>query len=388
MKPDLATCPKPGEEADTRFRSGLLSILAGWDLYPDAVLMLDPADRVGYANHQAGCLLARDVGDLIGQRFDDLLAVEDEVGLRRSPDSLLGRKPAEREFHMVTGDDLVVAVWARWIEISNNGSRPSIIMCLRDTTELNRTRHAKDDFIGLVSHELRGPLATVIGVIGTVLSEEERLSKEDVRGLLGDALLEAEALSDLLGNLVELARHQAGRLVLYAEPTRVLKSIESAVERTKRQHPSSRFSVEVPFHLPMVLADEVRVERTLCNLLENAAKHSPEGSEIKVTARSCDGNVLVAVADSGPGIPPADQARIFEPFEQVGCLGPARDKGMGLGLMVCKRLVEAQGGRIWVESAGGEGATFQFTLPAADARRLPAEASPAREAAKPARTGV
>ena len=129
----------------------------------------------------------------------------------------------------------------------------------------------------------------------------------------------------------------------------------------KAQSEDRTFLSDFPDKLPPVDADPMRVERILYNLLENAVKYSPEKSEIKVFARKEKKMVVTGVADKGIGISPEDQGRIFELFERLG--RGTRSQGLGLGLVVCKRLVEAQGGKIWVESEPGKGSTFYFTLP-------------------------
>ena len=119
--------------------------------------------------------------------------------------------------------------------------------------------------------------------------------------------------------------------------------------------------MDAPDNLPLVDADPMRVERIIYNLLENAVKYSPEGSEIKVLMRKEKKMVVTGVADKGAGISREDQGRLFELFERLG--RGTRSQGLGLGLVVCKRLVEAQGGKIWVESEPGKGSTFSFSLP-------------------------
>jgi len=146
-----------------------------------------------------------------------------------------------------------------------------------DITERKRLDQLKDDFIGLVSHELRSPLTVITGAVNTALTEGERLSPEETRQLLQDAASEAESLSNMLGNLLELSRVQADRLFLHAEATNAKKVIQDTVERIKRQSSSRQFVVDVPRKLPSVYADELRLERVLYNLLENAAKYSPQG---------------------------------------------------------------------------------------------------------------
>jgi signal transduction histidine kinase len=202
-----------------------------------------------------------------------------------------------------------------------------------------------------------------MGAINTVLSEGPHLSEEETRQLLRDAAIESETLSHLLGNLLELSRAQAERLVLHAEAIDVKKVIQDAIEGVKRQSSAHQFVVSAPQKLPPVYADPLRLERILYNLLENAVKYSPQGGEIKVSVQPEEEQLVIGVSDQGVGISPADQAKLFAPFQRLEESRPGGVRGVGLGLLVCQRLVEAHGGRIWVESEPGRGSTFFFTLP-------------------------
>lgn len=233
----------------------------------------------------------------------------------------------------------------------------------RDITERKKLDQLKDEFISLVSHELRSPLTVIIGAISTALSEETRLSREEMHQLLQDAAWEADALSHLLGNLLELSRAQADRLFLHAEPVSVENAVQDAVEKVGRQSSAHRFVIELPTGLPSVHADPLRLERILYNLLENAVKYSPRGGEIRVLAKPEGDRLVIGIADRGVGISLQDQAKLFGPFQRLEDSRLEGVKGAGLGLLVCRRLVEAHGGRIWVESEPGQGSTFFFTLP-------------------------
>jgi PAS domain S-box-containing protein len=231
---------------------------------------------------------------------------------------------------------------------------------LVDITERKKADQLKDDFIGLVSHELRTPLTVVIGALGTALSEEGNLTKAELHQLLQDAADESQSLSHILGNLLELSMAQAGRLTLSVEPVRLNRLMREAVARAERMTETHRLIVGVPRGLPPVLGDKLRIERVLFNLVDNAIKHT-RGGEVTVSARRAAGQVIVQVRDQGLGIPQEQHDVIFRPFHQLAPRGKAR--GTGLGLLVCKRLVEAHGGRIWVDSEPGQGSTFSFSLP-------------------------
>jgi len=228
--------------------------------------------------------------------------------------------------------------------------------------ELQKLDQLKDDFIGLVSHELRSPMTVITGAINTALTEAERLSPEETRQLLKDAAAESESLSNLLANLLELSRVQAQRLVLYSEAINVKRVIQDAVDKIKRQYSTHTFVINLPRRLPPLQADPLRLERILYNLLENAGKYSPTGGEVRVSAKPQGEHLVIGVSDQGIGISPADQEKLFAPFQRLE-KRPSGVRGVGLGLMVCRRLVEAHGGHIWVESEPGHGSTFFFAMP-------------------------
>jgi signal transduction histidine kinase len=230
-------------------------------------------------------------------------------------------------------------------------------------TERKKLDRLKDEFIGMVSHELRSPLTVIMGAVHTALTEEERLSSEERRQLLQDASAEAESLSHILGNLLELSRAQANRLYLFIEPISIKKLILDTIEKTKQQYPTYQFVTDLPKKLPAVPADGLRVERILYNLLENAVKYSPQGSEVKVLVNVETEHIVISVIDQGIGISSHDKTKLFEPFQRIENSEISKIKGVGLGLMVCRRLVEAHSGRIWMQSEFGKGSQFSFILP-------------------------
>jgi len=232
-----------------------------------------------------------------------------------------------------------------------------------DITERKKLEQLKDEFIGLVSHELRTPLTVIGGCLSTLITEWNRLSPTEVQQLLKDALLESASLSHLIENLLELSRAQAQQLTLYSEMIDIKSLVRETLHKIKRQAPSHRFVTSVPSEPMLMNADPLRIERILYNLLENAAKYSPPGSQIKVSANAEPERLVIGVSDHGKGLSSSERARIFGPFQRLENSRPDQARGAGLGLMVCRRLVEAHGGEIWVESKKGRGSTFFFSLP-------------------------
>jgi two-component system sensor histidine kinase EvgS len=245
------------------------------------------------------------------------------------------------------------------------GEREKASMTLKEREEelriLRKIDQLKDEFIGLVSHELRTPLTVILGALNTVMTEEDRLSRKDIKQLIGDAYYEAETLSDILANLLELARAQANRLQINEEPVNIRETIDTVVKKMSQQILPRQVNIVCEKSIT-VNADRVRLQRILHNLLDNAVKYSSSGNKIEVLVKKLNNEVVIGVKDKGIGIPSELQGKLFEPFQRLEQHNN-KATGTGLGLVVCRRLVEAHGGRMWVESQPGQGSTFQFTLP-------------------------
>ena len=230
-----------------------------------------------------------------------------------------------------------------------------------EITERKLNEQLKDDFVGMVSHELRTPLTVILGSIST--ARTPGLDAEDREKLLANAEDGARDMTCIVENLLELSRHQSRRLNLFLEPLDLSRVVSENVNAVKAKHPDKLFDITVDPEARFVSADRVRVGRILFNLIENAAKYSFTGGKISIFAAKRSDEVIIGVRDEGPGISPQDRERLFEPFERLE-QNDQNAPGLGLGLVVCKRLVETHGGRIWVESTPGRGTTFYFTLSA------------------------
>lgn len=255
-----------------------------------------------------------------------------------------------------------------WVEVGygilkdDKGEPTGVVHTIRDISRHKEMDQLKDEFIGLVSHELRTPLTVIIGALNTVIAEGKSLSSRERNQLLRDAAEEAEKLSHLVGDLLELSRFQARHFVLDSKHIDLLSVVQNVIYGLQRYTKKHHFVVDFPDDLPEVMADQVRLERILYNLLDNAIKYSPKGGEIKVLAKKEDNFLVVGIKDQGIGISKADQERLFKAFQRLEDPALAHIQGAGIGLLVCRRLVEAHGGKIWVESEYGKGSTFYFTL--------------------------
>ena len=225
---------------------------------------------------------------------------------------------------------------------------------------LRRSDSIKTAILRAVSHDLRSPLTTIRAALEALESSDLALDAADRERLLGTALAGTKQLNRVVRNLLDLSRLQAG--AARSEPT--LRPIEGLVDQALVHVASDRrVDVSVPADLPLVCVDPVQVEHALVNLLENALKFSPADSRVSVDVEDIAGEVIVRIADRGPGLRPRERALVFEPFRHGSAVSGR--KGAGLGLAIAKGFVEANGGRIWAESSPGEGASFLLAFPAA-----------------------
>ncbi len=300
--------------------------------------------------------------EVLGKRATIFFADESEAGVML--EVILEEEAWQGEIKARRRDGSTFDVQVSANLVTDTDGKPFCMMAsFVDITERKKLEQLKDEFIGLVSHELRTPLTVIGGCLSTVLTEWARLPSGEVQQLLQDAILESESLSYLVENLLELSRAQAQQLALYSEPTNVKNLVRETLSKIKRQSPSHQFTTSIPDGLQLINADPLRVERILYNLLDNAAKYSPPGSQIKVSIKAEPERLVIGVHDRGRGLSPSEQDRIFGTFQRLENNRHDRARGVGLGLMVCRRLVEAHGGEIWVESKRGKGSTFFFTLP-------------------------
>jgi len=236
---------------------------------------------------------------------------------------------------------------------------------IRATAEALRQSNAvKDEFLGLVSHELRTPVTTIYGNAQLLRSRAQRLSEADRIEMVGDIAQDAERLLAVIENLLLLTKVEGG-VAPDLEPQVLAHVLRATIENFTRGRAREVTFTSVPAHHLVVDADRTYVELLLGNLLSNADKYSPVGRPIEVVLKVADGEAQVAVLDRGMGLPDdGNPAELFTPFYRAPA---AREQasGMGIGLAVCKRLAEAQGGRVWAVARDGGGAEVGFALPLA-----------------------
>jgi two-component system sensor histidine kinase KdpD len=210
-----------------------------------------------------------------------------------------------------------------------------------------------------VTHDLRTPLAAITASVTGLQDPGARLEEKDRRELLETIRQEAHRLNRLVGNLMDLSRLRAGALVPSKRPTPIDEVIEGVLVRMEPQLERHRLNVVLRDDVPEVPADVVQLDQALTNILENAAKFSPPGSEITIQSARWHDTVQVRVADQGTRIPPEDRERVFEPFVR----GDGEAAGTGLGLAIARAVVVAHGGTIRIDDAPGGGTAVVFRLP-------------------------
>jgi len=301
----------------------------------------------------------RDFRDLDGRPipFEQLPITRVLRGETFSGEEVVFLRPDGRKFHLLFGTSVVR---------DEKGGVRLAVNVYADITRIRELEQAREEFISVIAHDLRTPITVITGFAGIL----QRLrpvqhGQAQERKAVESILISAKGLEKMVGDLLDASRIEARRLILSKERLDLPRLVREVVERTAeitRGHP---VRVEVRGEVPTLVADPARLEQVLVNLLSNAAKYSYPDSEVLVEVEPGPEGVLVSVTNRGPGIAPEDREWIFSRFHRTRAAARERVPGLGLGLYITKGLVDAHGGRIWVESEMGKTTTFSFTLPVA-----------------------
>jgi signal transduction histidine kinase len=244
------------------------------------------------------------------------------------------------------------------------------VQVIRDVTREREAEELKDRIISLVSHELRTPIGHIKGFASSLLEEDVTWDAETQHDFIVEIDHEADRLAALVSDLLDMSKIESGKDFLeiaYHSPRAIVDGSLKAAERFTRDHP---VTVDVDPDLPDIAVDAGQLERVLCNLVENAAKYTEPNTEITVDAVRSGEALEFGVSDRGPGIPLEYRDRIFERFFRVKTGTGGRKPGTGLGLPICRGIVEAHGGKLWYESNPGGGSRFRFRIPLEPAGKL------------------
>jgi PAS domain S-box-containing protein len=248
-----------------------------------------------------------------------------------------------------------------------NGQIALAIGIVQDLTPLEELEKLRNEFLGMVSHELRTPLSTIKGMAATVLRSRGSLSLGESLQFFQIIEEQVDHITDLVNDLLDMTRIEAGTFTVSVEPPDLPSALEEAVKHFSRVHSNHQVQLQIPGDLPEVEADWRRVLQVLTNLLDNAARISPTTAPITIELEHDASYVTVHVRDCGPGIPQERLPHLFRKFTRIDENNDGKSSGIGLGLAICKGIVEAHGGCIWADSSEeGTGTTISFTLPKAD----------------------
>ena len=251
------------------------------------------------------------------------------------------------------------------VQCTASGKLRRAVVNVRDASKLQQVNHIRSVLLALVSHELQTPISIIKAYASTLARADAKWSDEVMREKLGAIEEESDRLSRLVSRLLYTTRLEASAVSLNSMLIDLVKESQRVAKRLAELDETHELLVSFPGDFPPVMGDPEKIDEVLTNLIENAMKFSPQGGTVTVEGAVVGEEVQVSVGDQGVGISGAEQERIFERFYRVAESGTGTVPGTGLGLHICRILIQAHGGRIWVESQPGEGSRFTFTLPVA-----------------------
>ncbi len=342
-------------EAVESERGRLATILSSTS---DAILVTDQANRVLLVNPAAEQSFGLDASEVVGRPLPQVVADGQLDKLLTRPTDGQGRETLTRE--IVLPDGRILYASASPI-IDGEGQITGRVAVMRDITHLKQLDDMKSEFVNTVSHDLRSPLTfmrgytTMIPMVGQVNPKQQEFIENIVKGI--------EQMTELIDDLLDIGKIEAGVGVTMA-PCQIDKIIKGVVDSLRGQADIKRLKLEtrLPDHLPAVIGDQTLLRQAITNLLDNAIKYTPAGS-VTVGVEEKDSQIVISIRDTGLGIAPADQMRLFEKFYRAKRRETVKIKGTGLGLAIVKSIAESHDGRVWVESKLGAGSTFYLALP-------------------------
>ncbi len=341
----------------------------------DGVMILDADRKIRVFNRALAEMTGRPAEQAIGQPCHEVLRLRNQQGVdvcqtqcpllhRAGPQEPDASEKLYVEGDVTRPDGTVTSVGISYSPLYDaEGHLLNVIANVHDITRFRQAEELKSTFISVISHELKTPVSLIKGYAGTLRREDAQWDEETIRESLAIIEEEADRLDRLITNLLNASRIQAGGLRLEWSDVDLPRLAQKVVDRLCVQTDAHDFQIAFPPDFPTIQGDYERLEEVLNNLISNAIKYSPEGGTVWVGGWATPDQVTVYVADQGIGIPAREQANLFQRFYRVDSSLRRRTQGAGLGLFLSRAIIEAHGGRIWVESEEGQGARFMFTLP-------------------------
>ena len=367
-------------DATSRLQATLAYMSAILDNMADGLISTGPDDKILRCNPTVRQMLGLNEQDALGKRYDEVLEKEICELIEMTSSGI--EQYAVAEISMTNeriGKAVSTAIYKDSTLPKDQQESIGSVLLVRDITREKEIDQMKTDFISTVSHELRTPLTSVIGFAkiikkrfeGVLLPAFQENTDKKVAKAVGQVnenldiiIAEGERLTTLINDVLDVAKMEAGKIDWKMQKMAVGDVVDRALLATSALFEKKGLAQlrEIPNGLPDITGDRDRLIQVVINLISNAVKFTDAGSvTCRVTQKQNE--LVVSVIDSGMGIAPEDQPKVFEKFKQVGDTLTDKPKGTGLGLPICKQIVEHHGGRIWVESEIGKGSTFSFTMP-------------------------
>jgi PAS domain S-box-containing protein len=335
----------------------------------DGIFILDRAHRIQRFNRACSRLTGYAAEDTLGRDHNEIIRwARRESGLSLD-EAVAGGWPLSSHATLYVEGDLLKKDGTRLSvgityapAIAADGELLSIVANVRDITRFREAEEIKSTFISIISHELRTPVALIKGYVGTLRREDAQWDPSVVGDGLAVIEEEADRLTQLIDDLLDASRLQAGGLSLSQGEVMLEGLAQRLAARFHTQSERHQIVVEFTPDFPVVIGDEQRLGQVLSNLLSNAVKYSPEGGKITVSGQARPEEVVVCVSDEGPGISPQEAPRVFDRFYRSDDVS-RKTKGAGLGLFLAKAVVEAHRGRIWVDDRAERGTRICFSIP-------------------------
>jgi len=339
------------------------------DSAADGILILRPDHKVEKCNPALSRMLGEAIENVQGKNHEEIirwthrpegitLEQAEAGGWPLTPNATLY---VEGDLQREKGMPLPIGITYAPL-LTQEGRLLNIIATIRDITRFREAEEIKTTFISVISHELKTPVALIKGYVGTLRRDDAVWDRSVVQDSLAVIEEEADRLTELIENLLDASRLQAGALKINLADVALENLVRRTVEHFQTQTNKHTFVVDLPKDFPVILGDEERLEQVFNNLLSNAIKYSPEGGEIRISGQMRPEQVIVCVSDQGPGVAPEDIPHIFDRFYRSQ-QATRNTKGAGLGLFLARAVIEAHGGRMWVDPKPGVGARICFSLP-------------------------
>jgi PAS domain S-box-containing protein len=332
---------------------------------PEGTIVTDAQSHIRYINTRAAEIFALDPMETVGRLFGDVISHRE---INASIQGIIASNGAWRPKGTprtlnITIDGKEQYFKAEVSPMEEDEKLVGTVILITDVTHYERVDRLKTQFVATISHEFRNPLTSIVMAVELLLDERQARLTEEGLALAHAIRDDAQRLSVLVSNLLKISRLEEGEIKMELEQAGVADMVATATVPLTMQLKEKNITLRsnIPKNMPEIYVDATKATWILTNLVGNAIRYTPEGGEIIISARHRDSKVFFTVCDTGVGIPQKYHEKIFEKYTQVK--GNGTSGGAGLGLAIAKEIVEAHGGKIWVESELNKGSCFIFTLP-------------------------